>query len=56
MDTIEYSKIQKILDIYDNFHVELDKLKNDYFLLLKKQNQDASELDIENLRSKIQNL
>ncbi len=56
MNAVEYSKIKKLLDIYDRFYFNLNKLKNDYFVLLKKQNQATSEADIENLRKKIQNL
>ncbi len=56
MNAFEYSKIKKLLDIYDRFYLNLNKLKNDYFMFLKKQNQSASEAEIDNLRKKIQNL
>jgi len=49
-------KIKKILAIYDNFHLDLQKLKDEYFALLKQQNEEASQVEIEKLRQQIQNL
>ena len=56
MDSIEYKKIKKILAIYDNFHLKLQKLKDDYFVMIKRDNQAASEQGIGELRKKIRNL
>ncbi len=56
MDSIEYKKIKKILEIYDNFHLKLQKLKDDYFVMIKKDNKTTSEQEIGELRKKIQNL
>ncbi len=50
MNNAEYSKIQRILAIYDRFRFDIEQLKREHFELVAKEAKAADEEKLEDLR------
>lgn len=54
MDNAEYSKIQRMLVIYDRFHKRLEELKQEHRRLMSEQVKQEDENKLDSLRRYIE--